>query len=140
MFVCFAPRQNPKIAVAVIIQNAGMGSSWAAPIASLIVEKYLNDTLREERKAEVERITRENIMPKYLVRQQFKTDSTRAAQYADQSGDSSRIKKYTDPVFRANALDTLRHNFQPLLQNTPVSPAEKPRNNTRVKQADSLQK
>jgi penicillin-binding protein 2 len=144
MFVCFAPRQNPKIAVAVIIQNAGMGSSWAAPIASLIVEKYLNDTLREERKAEVERIASANIIPKYLVRQQYLTDSVRAAQYAEQTGDSTRIKKYTDPVFRANALDTIRHTFLPLLQNTLASPAEKPKNNIprprEVKQADSLQK
>lgn len=41
VFVCFAPRENPKIAVAVLVENAGFGASWAAPIASLLVEKYL---------------------------------------------------------------------------------------------------
>ena len=40
-FGCFAPRENPKIAVAVYVENAGYGGTWAAPIASLIVEKYL---------------------------------------------------------------------------------------------------
>jgi penicillin-binding protein 2 len=42
VFVCFAPRENPKIAVAILVENAGWGAEWAAPIASLIVEKYLN--------------------------------------------------------------------------------------------------
>jgi penicillin-binding protein 2 len=45
MFVCFAPRNNPKIAVAVAVENGGWGAEWAAPIGSLMVEKYLTDTI-----------------------------------------------------------------------------------------------
>lgn len=41
VFICFAPKENPKIAVAAYIENAGFGATWAAPIASLLVEKYL---------------------------------------------------------------------------------------------------
>jgi penicillin-binding protein 2 len=41
VFVCFAPRENPKIALAVLVENAGFGGVWAAPIASLMIEKYL---------------------------------------------------------------------------------------------------
>lgn len=41
VFVCFAPRENPKIAIAVMVENAGFGGVWAAPIASLMIEKYL---------------------------------------------------------------------------------------------------
>lgn len=41
VFICFAPKDNPKIAVAAYIENAGFGGTWAAPIASLLVEKYL---------------------------------------------------------------------------------------------------
>ncbi|MCF0200871.1 MAG: penicillin-binding protein 2 [Bacteroidales bacterium] len=41
-FVAFAPASNPKIALAVIIENGGYGATWAAPIASLMIEKYLN--------------------------------------------------------------------------------------------------
>ena len=41
VFMCFAPRENPKIAVCVYLENAGAGGTWAAPVASLIVEKYL---------------------------------------------------------------------------------------------------
>jgi len=50
MFVAFAPRENPKIAVAVAIENAGFGATWAAPIASLLIEKYLRDSITSKRK------------------------------------------------------------------------------------------
>ncbi|HMH32827.1 MAG TPA: penicillin-binding transpeptidase domain-containing protein, partial [Puia sp.] len=121
MFVCFAPRENPKIAIAVVIQNAGYGATWAAPIGSLLVEKYLNDTLRPGRVAEVNRIAGTNLMPKYLVRVQFKTDSIRAAEWARQTGDSTRWLKYQDPVFRRVSLDTFHlNNAQPVQLKTPV--------------------
>lgn len=42
VFICFAPKDNPQIAIAVYVENAGFGATWAAPIASLMVEKYLN--------------------------------------------------------------------------------------------------
>jgi penicillin-binding protein 2 len=41
VFVAFAPRDNPKIAIAVYVENAGFGATYAAPIASLMIEKYL---------------------------------------------------------------------------------------------------
>ncbi len=41
VFFCFAPKDNPKIAIAVYVENAGFGGTYAAPIASLMVEKYL---------------------------------------------------------------------------------------------------
>ncbi len=42
IFVAFAPKDNPKIAIAVFIENGYWGSRWAAPIASLMIEKYIN--------------------------------------------------------------------------------------------------
>ena len=41
VFICFAPRNNPKIAIAAYVENGGFGAAYAAPIASLMVEKYL---------------------------------------------------------------------------------------------------
>ena len=41
VFVGFAPRVHPKIAIAVIVENAGFGNTYAAPIFSLLVEQYL---------------------------------------------------------------------------------------------------
>lgn len=46
LFMAFAPADNPKIAIAVIIENAGFGSRWALPIASLMIEKYLTGTVK----------------------------------------------------------------------------------------------
>ena len=41
VFVAFAPKDNPKIAIAVYVENGGFGATWAAPIASLMIEKYI---------------------------------------------------------------------------------------------------
>ena len=41
IFIAFAPKENPQIAIAVYVENGGWGSTWAAPIASLMIEKYL---------------------------------------------------------------------------------------------------
>lgn len=49
VFICFAPREDPQIAVAVYVENAGFGASWACPIASLMVEKYLRGEISKER-------------------------------------------------------------------------------------------
>lgn len=45
IFMAFAPRENPKIAIAVYVENAGFGATYAAPIASLMIERYLTDTV-----------------------------------------------------------------------------------------------
>jgi penicillin-binding protein 2 len=41
LFVAFAPKDNPQIAIAVVVENAGFGATWAVPIAVLMIEKYL---------------------------------------------------------------------------------------------------
>ncbi len=41
VFVAFAPKDDPQIAISVYVENAGYGATWAAPIASLMIEKYL---------------------------------------------------------------------------------------------------
>lgn len=46
VFIGFAPMNNPKIAIAVIVENGGFGGSYAAPISSFIVEKYLTDSIK----------------------------------------------------------------------------------------------
>ena len=45
LFVAFAPKENPQIAVCVVVENSGYGATWAAPIASLVMEKYLKDSI-----------------------------------------------------------------------------------------------
>ncbi len=61
LFVGFAPKVNPKIAIAVMVENSGFGGTWAAPIASLMIEKYLTDSIS---RPEIEkRIVSANLLP-----------------------------------------------------------------------------
>lgn len=48
IFVAFAPKDNPQIAIAVYVENAGFGSTFAAPIASLMIEKYLTGKIKRK--------------------------------------------------------------------------------------------
>ena len=68
VFICFAPRDNPKIAVAAYVENGGFGATWAAPIASLLTEKYLNGEIGESRKALEERMLNGDLMDRVKVR------------------------------------------------------------------------
>lgn len=51
VFICFAPKDDPKIAVAAYVENAGFGATWALPVASLLLEKYLTGEISAPRKA-----------------------------------------------------------------------------------------
>jgi penicillin-binding protein 2 len=74
VFVAFAPRENPKIAIAVVVENAGFGATWSAPIASLLVEKYINKTINRPQ-AYMDRLINANLLPRSekVIR---KTDSS----------------------------------------------------------------
>jgi len=48
-FEAFAPKENPEIAIFVYVENSKWGASYAAPIAGLLIEKYLNDTIATNR-------------------------------------------------------------------------------------------
>jgi penicillin-binding protein 2 len=65
LFVAFAPRVNPKIAVAVIVENSGYGATWAGPIASLMIEQYLNDSISKKREPLVKKMQEAKIIPRY---------------------------------------------------------------------------
>jgi penicillin-binding protein 2 len=52
VFIAFAPMYKPKIAIAVFIENAGFGGTWAAPIANLMMEKYLYKKISDKAKEE----------------------------------------------------------------------------------------
>ena len=66
VFFAFAPKDNPKIAIAVYVENATWGATYAAPIASLMIEKYLNDTIATARLPMQERMFNGNLIEKYL--------------------------------------------------------------------------
>lgn len=87
VFVAFAPRNNPKIAIAVIVENGGQGADAAAPIASFIVEKYLKDSITTRLSGLTpQKLMNTNLMPdpeQYLGKRRYerflKVDSMRKA-------------------------------------------------------------
>jgi len=88
VFIGFAPRDNPKIAIAVIVENAGYGSAYAAPIASYITEKYLKDSIGSKtRLAQIDWMKKQVVLPalpkpKYKIKNKAdstKTDSVKTA-------------------------------------------------------------
>lgn len=62
VFMAFAPKDNPKIAISVYIENGVWGARYAAPIASLVIEKYLNDTISGNRGWVEERMMEANLL------------------------------------------------------------------------------
>ena len=66
----FAPVNDPKIAIAVIVEESGYGASWAAPIAHLMIEKYLKiDSENHTTKPKLEeKMINANLIPeKYRI-------------------------------------------------------------------------
>ncbi len=68
VFICFAPMDNPKIAVAAYIENAGFGGTWACPIASLLVEKYINGEISDRRKPMEQNMLKTDLKHKVRVK------------------------------------------------------------------------
>lgn len=62
VFICFAPKDDPKIAVAAYVENGGFGATWAAPIASLLTEMYLNGEISTGRKQLEEKMLNSNLI------------------------------------------------------------------------------
>lgn len=67
VFFAFAPKDNPRIAIAVYVENAGWGASYAAPIAGLMIEKMLNDTISTNRLPIEKRMMEADLTSKILA-------------------------------------------------------------------------
>ena len=65
ILVAFAPKDNPKIAIAIFVENGGYGSAIAAPIASLMIEKYLNGKISKATKYREKKILKMSLKPEY---------------------------------------------------------------------------
>jgi penicillin-binding protein 2 len=123
LFVCFAPKDNPKIAVAVIVENAGFGATWAGPIAGLVMEKYLNDTLTKESKAKVDYLSNIDLMPEAIKTWYVRNNKTEMLSPIEYNNDeladvwdmemlseSAPIKSKPDTITK---LDTAKLPIQP---------------------------
>lgn len=107
LFVAFAPMQNPKIAICVVIENAGFGATWAAPIASLLMEKYLKDSISADRQPMLDRIANADLIPSAIKHWYFAQDSIKLLKQ------SQKINADTAPVFQNNLEVTKPVTFDP---------------------------
>ncbi|MDB5249365.1 MAG: mrdA [Segetibacter sp.] len=83
IFTSFAPKDNPQIAVAVVVENAGFGATWAGPIATLLMEKYLNDTISAgESMNNFERVSKADLIPAAIKHWYYVKDSIKQAKLA----------------------------------------------------------
>jgi len=97
MFVAFAPRVNPKIAIAVTVENAGYGATWAGPVAALMIERYLTDTISPKRKPLEERMLKGNVISKYV----YIIDSAQRRKQREREALKLAQKRYADSTRRA---------------------------------------
>jgi penicillin-binding protein 2 len=105
-FGAFAPRDNPRIAIAVICENAGQGAWAAAPIASLLIEKYLRDSIKgKERQDMLEEFKKKNLIPQRYRLEMAKRDSLKQIKEAQlllqqrmsrEANDSSETEENTE--------------------------------------------
>ena len=107
VFVAFAPRENPKIAICVVVENAGFGATWAAPIASLLMEKYLKDSISAARQPQVERIANADLIPDAIKHWYYKQDSIKLVKQ------SQKINADAAPVFQNNLETSKPVQFDP---------------------------
>lgn len=86
-FAAFAPRDNPKIAIMCVVENSGrFGGTYAAPIVSFMIEKYLKDSITDKaRLARIEALSNQNLMPPRIYSELRRIDSL------DHIGDSAYL-------------------------------------------------
>ncbi len=118
IFSGFAPKENPKIAIAVFVENAGFGATYAAPIASLMVEKYINDTISKKRIH-----LQERMIKTVLIKRKVITDTINA-KLNPKLDSLLRIKQKNDSIQKLKAKqDSIKNKkvIKPKIIDTSIS-------------------
>jgi penicillin-binding protein 2 len=101
IFVAFAPKDNPKIAIAILVENGGFGATIAGPIASLMIEKYLRKNIT---RTDLEkRVLGTSLRDRYAILGGMKEAS------AIETTPKDTIRKYNE-VIPNSAVDTTKEN------------------------------
>lgn len=122
LFVAFAPRVNPKIAVAVIVENSGYGATWAGPIASLMIEQYLHDSISKKREPLVKKMQEAKIIPRYtyIIDSIEKMQAVERDRIKNMSRDSLKyIQRRQDSTRRVNDSLMAAYYYRRLISSTP---------------------
>lgn len=123
VFIGFAPMDNPKIAIAVIVENGGFGGSYAAPISSFMVEKYLTDSIKPRSNGyTVKAFSETNLLPA-LIDKTKKVKPTKLDSLKLKKADS--LKRVKDslkikPAILKQTVATKPKVNQPIVNHKPV--------------------
>ncbi|MBE5318351.1 penicillin-binding protein 2 [Pedobacter sp. MR2016-19] len=123
VFIGFAPMDNPKIAIAVIVENGGFGGSYAAPISSFMVEKYLTDSIKPRSNGyTVKAFSETNLLPA-LIDKTKKVKPTKLDSLKLKKADS--LKRVKDslkikPAILKQTVATRPKVNQPIVNHKPV--------------------
>jgi len=114
-FCAFAPRENPKIAIMCVVENSGRyGGTYAGPIVSLMIEKYINDTIAANRKALAERMTNINLIPPLMKQKMQAKDSLQKARALNEMKNIKDTLQTEDNTTEAEIrADKTKENKQP---------------------------
>lgn len=119
-FAAFAPREDPKIAIMCVVENSGQGAWFAAPIVSLMVEKYLKDSITGKARLELEEtMANTNLIPPRIYEALRKQDSMRHAKDSAYLMAKGFIKSINDTMDidegdQEDALDKLKGDTEEL--------------------------
>jgi penicillin-binding protein 2 len=124
VFIGFAPMDNPKIAIAVIVENGGFGGSYAAPISSFIVEKYLTDSIKPKSNGyTVKAFSETNLLPAIIDKTKklklSKTDSLNIKKADSLKRVKDSLK--TKPAILKQTVATKPKVNKPVVTNKPVN-------------------
>lgn len=129
LFVAFAPIENPTIAIAVVVENAGYGASWAGPIAGYMMEKYLNDTLSAESQKQVEEFSKRDKIPPEIKRWYRNRDSARlTAQQKSAAKNVDKIPTENELTYTEKQVAIVKRTFDPEAEHGRKSNDELPTN------------
>ncbi len=123
-FCAFAPRDNPKIAIMCVVENSGrFGGTYAAPIVSLMIEKYLNDTIDAKRKPLEERMASINLIPPLMLRKMRIKDSLQKAKEIEKEL-KNELNNIKDTLNSEDNLTEAEVNAGKSKSNTPAKDTE----------------
>ncbi|MBS1760256.1 MAG: penicillin-binding protein 2 [Bacteroidetes bacterium] len=126
-FAAFAPRENPKIAIMCVVENSGrFGGTYAAPIVSLMIEKYINDTIAANRKGVETNMMNTNLIPPLMKQKMNSRDSLKKIKESTQPASTSLTLSLDDIFGNETKSITLssgqQKSKQPIQKRVPAKP------------------
>ncbi len=120
-FMGFAPRENPKIAICVYVENGRWGATYGVPIGALMMEQYINGKLSPASEAKAKIFQNRHISYQTLIEREIRRQGSAAS-----SGRNTDVSKYLKPAAQPAAQPTTPQGANPTAAPPPTQPAAVP--------------